>query len=73
MWCGLVECEAKVVVEQATRECNELLVVIGSNTAEVETKATAAQEKEAQLKIDSEQVCAKSLESPPAKCVDQQS
>lgn len=43
----------QVVVENATRECNQLLEVISTNTAEVETKAKAAVEKEAQLKIDS--------------------
>uniref|UniRef100_A0A6S8LSH1 AAA+ ATPase domain-containing protein n=1 Tax=Dunaliella tertiolecta TaxID=3047 RepID=A0A6S8LSH1_DUNTE len=48
--------EAKVVVEYATRECNQLLEVISTNTAEVETKAKAAVEKEAQLKVDSENI-----------------
>lgn len=47
---------AQVVVENATRECNQLLEVISTNTAEVETKAQAAVEKEAQLKIDSENI-----------------
>ena len=44
------------MVEFATRECNQLLEVISTNTAEVETKAKAAVEKEAQLKVDSKQI-----------------
>jgi dynein heavy chain len=43
--------EAKVVVEAATKECNELLGVIGTSTVEVESKAGAALQKEAQLKV----------------------
>lgn len=58
--------EAKVVVEQATRECNELLEVIASSTAEVETKAKAATDKEAQLKIDSENIVVEKAEAEAA-------
>ena len=45
-----------MVVESATHECNQLLEVISTNTAEVETKAKAAVEKEAQLKVDSKNI-----------------
>lgn len=43
--------EAKVIVEKATIECSELLEVISTNTADVETKASSAKQKEAQLKV----------------------
>lgn len=43
-------------MEAATQECNELIEVITTNTAEVEVKANAAGKKEAQLKIDSETI-----------------
>ncbi len=58
--------EAKVVVEQATQECNELLVVIGASTTEVESKAKAAVEKEAQLKVDSENISVEKAEAEAA-------
>ncbi|MEW5308429.1 MAG: hypothetical protein WDW38_000392 [Sanguina aurantia] len=58
--------EAKVIVQQATEECNELLEVISSQTAEVEVKAKAAQEKEASLKTESEQISLDKAEAEAA-------
>lgn len=43
--------QAKVVVEAATQECNALLEVITTNTADVETKQTVAIAKEEELKV----------------------
>ena len=48
--------EAKVVVERATVECNELIEVITKNTAEVETKQEQASAKEEQLTTDSAEI-----------------
>jgi dynein heavy chain, axonemal len=45
--------EAKVIVEAATKECNELIAVISSSRVEVEAKGQAATQKEEQLKVDS--------------------
>lgn len=42
---------ARAVVQTATKECDELLNVIGMNTKEVEGKQAAALSKEAQLKV----------------------
>jgi len=58
--------EAKIVVEKATRECNALLEVISTNTAEVELKASAARDKEEQLKIDSEQIAIEKADAEAA-------
>ncbi|GLI59150.1 hypothetical protein VaNZ11_000978 [Volvox africanus] len=58
--------QAKIVVEQATKECNELLEIISTNTVEVEAKAKAAGEKEAQLKIDAEQISVEKAEAEAA-------
>lgn len=43
--------QAKVVVEAATQECNALLEVITTNTADVETKQAVAIAKEEELKV----------------------
>lgn len=43
--------QAKVVVEAATQECNALLEVITTNTADVETKQEIAIAKEEELKV----------------------
>ncbi|WIA10356.1 hypothetical protein OEZ85_010548 [Tetradesmus obliquus] len=48
--------QAKVVVEAATQECNQLLEVISVNTADAETKQKSAQEKEAALQVESLQI-----------------
>ena len=58
--------EAKVVVERATLECSELLEVIATNTADVETKAAGAKQKEAQLKVDSEHIAVEKAEAEAA-------
>ncbi|PNH08033.1 Dynein-1-alpha heavy chain, flagellar inner arm I1 complex [Tetrabaena socialis] len=58
--------QAKVVVEQATKECNELLEVISTQTVEVEAKAKAAGEKEIQLKVDSEQIAIEKADAEAA-------
>nr|Q9SMH3.1 RecName: Full=Dynein-1-alpha heavy chain, flagellar inner arm I1 complex; AltName: Full=1-alpha DHC; AltName: Full=Dynein-1, subspecies f [Chlamydomonas reinhardtii]CAB56598.1 1-alpha dynein heavy chain [Chlamydomonas reinhardtii] len=58
--------QAQVVVAQATKECNELLEVISTNTVDVETKAKAAAIKEAQLKVDSEQIAIEKAEAEAA-------
>ena len=58
--------EAKVVVEKATLECNELIEVITTNTADVEAKASGAMQKEEQLKIDSEQISIEKAEAEAA-------
>ena len=58
--------EAKVVVEQATKECNELLEVISTNTADVGVKQASATTKEAQLKIDSESIAVEKAEAEAA-------
>ena len=43
--------QAKVVVEAATQECNELLEVITTNTADVEQKQEVAMKTEQELKV----------------------
>ena len=43
--------QAKVVVEAATQECNALLEVITTNTADVESKQAVAIAKEEELKV----------------------
>ena len=43
--------QAKVVVEAATQDCNALLEVITSSTADVETKQSVAIAKEEDLKV----------------------
>lgn len=58
--------EAKVVVEKATVECNELIGVITKNTAEVESKQEAAQIKEEQLSKDSATIAVEKAEAEAA-------
>jgi hypothetical protein len=48
--------QARVVVHAATEECDQLLVVIASNTADAEARQKAAQEKEEALKGLSAQI-----------------
>jgi hypothetical protein len=48
--------QAHVVVAAATEECNQLLEVISSNTADAETRQQAAREKEEALKEQSAQI-----------------
>lgn len=43
--------QAKVVVEAATQDCNALLEVITTSTADVETKQAVAIAKEEELKV----------------------
>lgn len=43
--------QAKVVVEAATQECNGLLEVITTNTADVEQKQEVAMKTEQELKV----------------------
>ena len=43
--------QAKVVVEAATQDCNALLEVITTSTADVETKQSVAIAKEEELKV----------------------
>lgn len=43
--------EARKVVQTATKECDELLTIIGMSTKEVEGKQAAALSKEAELKV----------------------
>ena len=58
--------EAKVVVEAATKECNELIEVISKSKTEVEAKSKAASEKEEQLKIDSVNIAVEKEEAEAA-------
>ena len=57
---------AKVVVQAATKECNELIAHISSSRIEVEAKGTAAAEKEAQLQVDSEAIAVEKAEAEAA-------
>ncbi|GMH41526.1 hypothetical protein BSKO_09436 [Bryopsis sp. KO-2023] len=58
--------EATVVVEKATRECNELLEVISKNTAEVEGKQVVAIDKEETLKVESAEIAIEKAEAEAA-------
>lgn len=58
--------EAKIVVQKATVECNELIGVITKNTAEVETKQEQARAKEEQLLIDSDQIAIEKADAEEA-------
>ena len=58
--------EAKAVVDKATKECNELLGVIGVSTEEVEKKQEVAVAKEEQLKIESEEIAIEKQEAEEA-------
>ena len=55
--------KAKVEVAAKAVEVNELLDVITTNTAEVETKQTAAAAKEEQLKVDSARIAIEKQEA----------
>ena len=58
--------DAVVVVDKATKECNELLEVISKNTEEVEGKQKIAGEREAQLEIDSVEIAKQKKEAEEA-------
>eukprot|EP00899_Mesostigma_viride_P018540 jgi/Mesvir1/26688/Mv20468-RA.1 len=58
--------EAKVVVDEKTAECNALLGVIATNTAEVEAKQAVAQKNEADLHVQSQQIAAEKEEAEAA-------
>jgi len=58
--------QAKIVVEAATLEVKRLLEVITASTAEAEEKQQAAIVKEAQLKIDSEQIVVEKADAEAA-------
>eukprot|EP00892_Ulva_mutabilis_P000668 jgi/Ulvmu1/10601/UM065_0057.1 len=57
---------AKVVVENATNECQELIEVITRSKAEVEAKSAAASEKEEQLKAESVTIAVEKEEAEAA-------
>ena len=58
--------EAKVVVDRATHECNELLEVISANTATVSAKQEIAIQRESDLKVESEQIAVEKEEAEAA-------
>uniref|UniRef100_A0A061RTL5 Dynein heavy chain 1, cytosolic n=1 Tax=Tetraselmis sp. GSL018 TaxID=582737 RepID=A0A061RTL5_9CHLO len=58
--------EAKVVVEKATVECNDLIKVITDSTAEAESKQATAQAKEEQLSKDSAQIAIEKADAEAA-------
>jgi dynein heavy chain, axonemal len=58
--------EAKVVVEAATKACNELIATITQSRAEVEAKSLGALQKEQQLKIDSADIAVEKQEAETA-------
>jgi dynein heavy chain len=58
--------EAKVVVGQKTKECNELLVVIADNTKIVEEKTAAALAKEEALVVQSAKIAEDKAEAEEA-------
>jgi len=58
--------EAKAVVDQKTTECNELLEVITTNTAEVEAKQDVAAKKEEQLVESSAKIAVEKEEAEAA-------
>lgn len=58
--------EAKVVVEAATKACNELISTITVSRAEVEEKSLGAMQKEKQLKIDSAEIAVEKAEAEAA-------
>ena len=55
--------QAQQVVTQQTKECDDLLERITSRTAEVETKAQNAEDKENELTIDSERIAKEKIEA----------
>jgi dynein heavy chain len=55
--------EAKIVVDAKTKQCNELIDVISTNTATVVSKQTIAQEKQIDLSAQSEVITREKAEA----------